>query len=299
MSSTAPVVLIFFNRPSLLSQVWDRISAFRPSNLIAISDGPRHQHDVELVEQCRKIAHPNWKCDFVQIYSDENLGSRKSVIQGLTKVFSYFDKAIILEDDCLPNGSFFEFCDDLLERYSQEERIFSITGLNQFQNRYTWQTEADYSYSRYFCTWGWASWKRSWQLCQWDKQPEWIEIGQRLESTGIHEHAGQFWRKLLSEKSRFHKLDAWDYQFSIAGLLNNRLTIFPRLNTVDNIGLSSGAHYSKTIFPPKIPRPTSIEFPLKHAETLTEDNRYDSLFERRHLDPIRIRRVLRRMLFDR
>lgn len=293
----APVVLIFFNRPSLLAQVWESIDVCRPDKLIAISDGPKQAADIELVRQCREIVKPNWKCEFATIYADENLGCRLNVSQGLSTVFQWFEEAIVLEDDCLPDPSFFGYCAELLERYRYEEAIFSITGLNQFEGRYEWSAPGTYAFSRYFCTWGWASWRRSWQLCRWDERPSWTNLEQTLTQTGVLKDTAKYWCKLTADPSRLEKVDSWGYQFCMAGLIHKGLTIFPQTNCVSNIGLTSGVHYKNKFVNWKMPSARPINLPLKHPDRIAKDDQYDTLFESRHFDPNRLRRLMRRVFF--
>lgn len=293
----APVVLICFNRPQLLAEVWKRIAAVRPAQLVVLSDGPKSSQDFQLVEQCRAIIKPSWNCDFLPIYAKSNLGLEQSITSGLDQVFDRYEKAIVLEDDCLADPSFFLFCSELLERYKNDDRIFSITGLNQFEGRYDWRLPGDYAASRYFCSWGWASWRRNWRLHRNDVILSSGEIENRLLENGVSNNAARYWSNLFSP-AKLAKMKTWCYPFSLSGLIHKKWTIFPKTNMIVNSGLASGVHFKNKIANWKMPDSSELKFPLDHPAQLLVDAEYDLLFERRHHDANRIRRVLRRMILE-
>src|SRR5262249_20238987 len=126
-----PVALLVFNRPETTRRVFEAVAAARPSHLLLIADRPRKDRacEAERCDEVRKIITAvDWACDVQTNFSDQNLGCRRRVISGLDWVFSLFEEAIILEDDCLPNPSFFSFCSELLTRYRNSEEIGMISG---------------------------------------------------------------------------------------------------------------------------------------------------------------------------
>ena len=126
---TVPVALFIFNRPDLTRQVFARIREARPERLLIIADGPRNDRpgESELCAATRTTVETiDWDCDVERNFSDINLGCRERVSSGLDWVFSQREEAIILEDDCLPDGSFFRYCAELLEHYRRDERVVSI-----------------------------------------------------------------------------------------------------------------------------------------------------------------------------
>ena len=76
------------------------------------------------------IERVDWPCKITRCYSDCNIGLRRNVSEGLGWVFSQTERAIILEDDCLPHPSFFPFCEELLERYAEDRHVAMIGGTN-------------------------------------------------------------------------------------------------------------------------------------------------------------------------
>jgi hypothetical protein len=159
-----PIVLIIFRRPQTTAQALEVLRQVKPRRLFVVADAPRLDKPGE-AEKCAAtralIQTIDWDCQLLENYADSNLGSYRRVPTGLDWVFEQVDRAIILEDDCLPHPSFFPFCEELLERYAEDQRIGTISG-NNFQAIQPSCSES-YYFSRYHHSWGWATWRRAWQ----------------------------------------------------------------------------------------------------------------------------------------
>ena len=158
----APVAFIIFNRADTAARVFAEISKAKPSKLFVIADGPRPARPGE-AEKCAAVRamidKVDWECEVLKNYSDVNLGCGARVASGISWVFEHVDRAIILEDDCVPHRSFFRFCGELLEEFLVDERVMMINGHNPFfqvQNR-----SYSYTFSRLGIAWGWATWAQS------------------------------------------------------------------------------------------------------------------------------------------
>ena len=192
----APVVFIIFNRPDKAREIYAAIAKAKPKKLLVIADGPRPHvaGEKELCEETRQIIeNVNWDCKVLKNYSDVNLGCRERLASGLDWAFENVPEAIILEDDCLPEPSFFQFCDELLEKYRDDERVGMISGDN-FQNGIQ-RGDGDYYFSQFCHIWGWASWARAWKkydvtLAQW---PE-LKAKDWLGSLGFSEAETTYWQ---------------------------------------------------------------------------------------------------------
>lgn len=163
MSVSTPVAFFIFNRPVLTEIVFEAIAKAKPKKLLVVADGPRFAEEEEKCQKARAavIDKINWECEVLTNFSDRNQGCKYRVSSGLDWVFSEVEEAIILEDDCLPAPSFFRFCETLLARYRDDERVMTISGDNfQLGNS---RTEYSYYFSKYTHIWGWASWRRAWQ----------------------------------------------------------------------------------------------------------------------------------------
>ena len=153
----SPVLFLVFNRPETTRQVFEAIRTAKPPRLYIAADGPRLEREGERAscEEVRKIAlEVDWECDVNTLFRVENLGCKRGPSEGISWFFEHEDEGIILEDDCLPDQSFFSFCEELLERYRNDTRIMAISG-NNFQHGRK-RTEYSYYFSRYFHGWGWT-----------------------------------------------------------------------------------------------------------------------------------------------
>ena len=245
MTISSPIVYIIFNRPRHTRETFAVIEKLQPTSLLIIADGPRpgHPTDVQRCHEVREIVELiNWPCEVHRNYADENLGCRHRVTTGLDWAFSIVDRAIILEDDCLPHSDFFVFCANLLEKYQHDERVFVVTG-NNFQ-RGRKRGSASYYFSKYNHVWGWATWRRAWlknskQLSfwpEWKKSEEWKKhTPDRIERT--------YWNDIFDRMYR-NEIDTWDYTWMASVWFHNGLTATPNVNLVTNIGFGPEATHT-------------------------------------------------------
>jgi hypothetical protein len=276
-----PVALIIFNRSDTTKKVFERIRQAKPPKLFVIADGPR-QDRVGEAQKCALardiIDGVDWECEVMTNYSDINLGPRVRISSGLEWVFQQVETAIILEHDCLPELSFFRYCEELLDRYRDDDRITFISGDNfQFGHK---TTTDSYYFSRCINNtppiWGWATWRRSLRHYDVDLKgwkdildDNWLE--DILEDSQIVE----LW------KSRFqavydNRVDTWDFQWVFACWAQNGLIIQPNINLVSNIGYGPEAANARTIISEFANMPVeSMSFPMKHSEFMIRDSRAD------------------------
>ena len=269
-----PVVLIIFNRPTLTQKVFDEIKKIKPAQLFIISDGPRNEGEKKIVAETRKvIKQVDWKCEVFKKYSDNNLGCRESVSSGLDWVFSQVEEAIILEDDCVPDSTFFTFCEELLERYKNNKRIMMISGDNFFEK----ESEFSYGFCYHSLIWGWATWKRAWKEYQAASTSNIDQFEVRRNDLA----------KLVSnrrldaiKKTLEGKIDTWDYLWQYTMLLNEGLCIYPLVNLVKNIGFGGEATHTKyRTFHSSLSK-KSIQFPLQHPTRIEANKSYDDAISR-------------------
>jgi hypothetical protein len=270
-----PIALILFRRPELTAKVFERIRDARPPRLFLIADGPRpgNADDARLSAQARAVVERvDWPCDVVRDFADENLGLKRRIPSGLDRVFAEVEEAIVLEDDCLPHPSFFPYCEELLARYRDDERVVHISGSQLLP-----QPPTDYSYhfSRGPAVWGWATWRRAWRLFDVELS-EWHALTRsermaRLRQMFEEEAEQRHWR-FVWDKSR--EIDNWDVQWAYVALSRGLLAVNPNRNLVTNIGFGEQAT-NATEDPLGIAgRPLEgISFPLVHPREV-----------RRHVD---------------
>jgi hypothetical protein len=239
------VLFLVFNRPDSTKQVFEAIRKAKPPRLYVAADGPREDKlgEAERVEEVRTIATGvDWPCEVKTLFRDKNLGCKKGVSSAITWFFEQEERGIILEDDCLPHLDFFSFCENLLDLYLSDERIFAITGDN-FQNG-KWRGDSSYYFSKYNLIWGWATWRRAWKHYHGDINfwPKWktSNAWTKYKSDKIER---RYWQKIF-DSCYAGQIDSWDYPWMASTWYKNGLTVTPNVNLVSNIGFGVGATHT-------------------------------------------------------
>lgn len=294
----SPIIFIVFNRYDKALAVFKQISEVKPSKMYIVADGPR-DNNFEDKEKCKKVRSIfesiDWQCDVVKLYSDVNLGCAIRVFSGISEVFSLEEKAIVLEDDCLPDLSFFKFCDELLDKYKEDERIMLISGTNV--NQYWDNDEFSYHFSKLGGIHGWASWRRAWEKVDLDiKLWEYPRIKGLLKkqlTPKFYLNRSKIYDKLLNNSQN---ANTWDYQFGFARLINSGLSIVPSHNLIKNIGFGADSTHTKNENSKTAKLQTSqLRFPLKHPSFVIDDREYDEIFEK-ILYPTTVKSIVSRYL---
>lgn len=288
-----PIVLITFNRPHCVEKQLEQLRKMGINKLFFVSDGPRINVEGEraLVEKTRALIDTiDWECEVIKIFATENMGVDARVISALNLVFGQAEQAIILEDDCLPCSSFFKYCDELLERYQDEEKIMYISGskwIHDYPMKYS------YGFSYNTGTWGWATWKRAWNSWHWDIE-EWKKNKNNWMKGIFSSRYCYNWAKDLDQHLKNGNLP-WDYAF-ISGV-GKRLGIFPAVNMVTHIGFGEDAtHAKEEIY--GYDGTTTEMGSIVHPEKIEEDLDYPKAVEKQFKVPYwyRVKRKLIKIL---
>jgi len=239
-----PILFVIFNRPNTTQKVFEKIRDVQPRELYIAADGPREDRsgESELCDKTRSIIDQiDWECNVNTLFSRSNLGCKMAVYSAINWFFGNVDCGIILEDDCVPDQSFFWFCQELLNRYTSNEQIMMIAGTNYLFNKI--ELSADYFFSKYYSIWGWATWKRAWKLYDLN-MTSWPEIkGSKFLSHSYSNNAFIRSMEFNFQNAYDNKIDTWDYQWFFACLINNGLSIVPKYNLISNIGVF-GSNFS-------------------------------------------------------
>lgn len=294
-SLKTPVALLIYHRPDTTERVLGEIARVKPSLLMVVADGPRtdRPRDDEYCFAARQVIEKvNWPCKVLTNYSETNLGSRKRVSSGLDWVFSNVEEAIILEDDCLPNLTFFRFCEELLEKYRNTDQVMHIGGDNFLSGR--GPRETSYYFSRYPHVSGWASWRRAWRHYDVDMKAWTSSVNKKAYLRSFpSRNERKFWRRCWDIVCA-GGIDAWDYQWTFACITRKGLAVVPAVNLVEHIGFGSAATHTH------LPSPLAeaMQFPLKHPDSLLWSDEADDLtrrlvFHQRSLPARAVNKVLR------
>jgi len=272
-----PILFLIFNRPDTTQKVFDAIRKQQPKYLYVAADGARKHKagEAEIVQQTRDILRQvDWDCDVKTLYRDENLGCKVAVSSAITWFFEHVEQGIILEDDCLPDPSFFPFCEELLERYKNDTRIGHIGGNNFLPGIV--DNERSYDFCSYSHIWGWATWRRAWAHYDVDFS-FWNEQKNKRDVLFCNTRDKIYFSSFIPD-AIFNRngLNTWDTQWLFMLRLQKQLSIYPAVNLVANIGLGAldSTHtYSKT---DKLAvSASSLSFPLKHPEHILRNKKID------------------------
>lgn len=241
MALKSPVLLIGFNRYDTIKVVFDRIKQAQPEKLYFAVDGARMgKKEEESVIRVRSVIDQvDWPCEVFTLFREENLGCGKGPAEAISWAFEKEDRLIVLEDDCVPSISFFSFCDELLEKYKNDERVNIISGRSH-QSDSKYFDNQDYIFTHYAHTWGWATWKRVWNEFDLYMRdfPKWIAGGGALNVL-LTKEQGIRSNKVLQRI--YDHIDqevthSWDSQWSYTRMKTGGLGIVPCKNLIQNIG---------------------------------------------------------------
>jgi len=270
-----PLLFIIYRRPETTQFVFDEIRKIKPKQLFVAADGPRIGEESKCFLTRNIISQQvDWDCELKLLYQENNLGGKWGGHTALEWFFNHVDEGIILEDDDVPDQSFFPYCEELLKKYRDDNRIGAISGDNfQFGNN---KISHSYYFSKYFHGWGWATWKRVWEgfditLKDWqiDREENWH--GDFLDDPREYD----FWKSTL-DRMYSGADDAWDYQLTYYLWKNKMLNIIPSVNLVTNIGTEDSTHAMSSENPMVCLKREPVMLPLKHPETIERNKAADT-----------------------
>lgn len=273
MGFDIPILFLGYNRHDLFTKTLNRIFQINPKNIYISLDGPQanNLNDIDNCQEVREIAQsidlPG--CNIHLRVSEINLGCKEAVKSAIDWFFTEVEYGIILEDDCFPSISFFPFCEEMLKKYSNNDRISHISGTN-FQYG-IWRGLGSYYFSQYTHIWGWATWRRAW--LDYDVSMKYFE------SANVFKQKRKYLPFSLMQEVYEGKIDTWDIQWFYTNILHGRLTIIPNINLVQNIGFGKDAtHTTGKIFPYIKLTPTGeLILPFKHKRSVKVNRRADKL----------------------
>lgn len=275
-----PVVFFIFNRPDTTARVFDEIARARPRELFVVADGARPHVEGE-AERCAAargvVERVDWECRVFKNYADENMGCARRVSGGISWAFERAERAIILEDDCLPHPTFFRFCEELLEKYGDDERVMTVCGDNYLFGRK--RTPDSYFFQHTPGGWGWATWRRAWRhydlrMSAWPalRETSWLDdiLGDA--------RAVRYWRGVFDKTfAEGDEAGTWDYQWVFAVWARRGLAATAGVNLVSNIGWghedATHTKASESVLANIAAR--EMNFPLRHPANVAADAEAD------------------------
>lgn len=236
------ILFLIFNRLDTTQRVFEEIKKAKPPRLYLASDGAREDKggEKEIVQKTRDfiLNNINWDCEVKTLFRDKNLGCGKAVSSAISWFFENEEDGIILEDDCLPHSSFFNFCEELLDYYKDNKKIWHISG-DQFVPNF--DNGASYYFAKNMHCWGWASWRDRWIQYEFDLN----DYGENnVNKFSENRNVQKYWIEIVNSLKK-DEIDTWDYQWMFCIVKNDGLCVNPSKNLVSNIGFrEDGTHTS-------------------------------------------------------
>lgn len=231
-----PILFLIFNRPDTTQLVFDEIKKQKPKYLYVAADGARTDKidEERLCSETRAIIDQvDWDCEVKTLFRDKNLGCKVAVSSAINWFFDNVEEGIILEDDCLPAESFFRYCESMLEKYRNDNRIMHISGENPLEQGLC---SKSYYFSQIPHIWGWATWKRAWNKynVNFEAFDTFLKFN-LIQNVFEQKEAQKYWNKVFNRVYN-GEINTWDYQWTYALFVNNGLSINPNKNLISNIG---------------------------------------------------------------
>jgi hypothetical protein len=271
----SPILIICCNRFNEFFKLFKVVSKQKNRKIYIFQDGKKKDNDknyIKLNNFLKKIKKRNL---FVK-FSKDNLGCKYGVVTAINWFFSKNQDGIILEDDCIPSDSFFQYCDELLIKYKNNKKIKIISGY-RFGNKIN--LDASYFFSKQVELWGWATWKKVWKDFDLDMN-DWPKNGDMILKKRFNDNKGLI--KIYQNKFEntfLNKIDTWDYQFVYYIWKTNGLCILPKNNLIKNIGFNKNATHTKkkNLFLEK--KIVKVKFPIKHPPLIKQNLQIDAYLD--------------------
>lgn len=233
MCEKLPILLIAFNRLDTTKEVFEQIREYEPNKLYISIDGPRTDDERDKVTSVIEFIKrsTNWECEVHYKISEHNLGCKEACTSAIDWFFSREDSGVILEDDCVPCSSFFQFCSLALNIYKDDERVSIISG-----SRFS-EPGDSVAFSKFQMIWGWASWANRWEKYRGTIEESKIDEFVKKVGFGIFDRL--CWREIMYRLHRGEIPSAWDFQLLFWNVLNEKYSVVPPVNLVKNIGVGT------------------------------------------------------------
>lgn len=281
-----PIALFIFRRKATLPAIMERISEVKPKKLYIMADAGRNEAEKAEALECRDTVESliTWDCEVIKNYAEENRGVYKNIGEGAKWVFEREEKAIFIEDDNLPEISFFQYAKELLTKYEEEDSVLWICGTNYFS-----EVDSEYSYyfTKHLLPCGWASWSKKFLKYYDGELTEFAHRRKRRRFLKNYRSKLLAYSQLQSIKNEYFRKQrgdsfrSWDFQMIWSVQSNGLYGIVPAKNQITNIGVDEfsihGGSSKSNIMTDRfceIPS-RALTFPLKHPPHIAVDEEFE------------------------
>lgn len=300
-----PVVLLMFKRKKIVDII-ERLRIVKPRKVYLISDGGRTKEEQEQVDLCRKLAENalDWDCEVVKRYAEFNKGVFDNIAGGAKWVFEREETAIFLEDDNLPEVSFFKYCEEVLIRYRDNPKILWICGTNYFgdytKTRYCNENQS-YYFTQCLLPCGWASWAPKFlkmyedEFSGFEDKSLQRRIKKEFVSTALYRQSYSYWKEEVERIQAGKKTASWDMQMDFSIKKHNVYGICPVRNQIKNIGVDEASIHGGSSMQDEMTRrfcgmnSYPLVFPLVHPKEIEIDRQFEKELGKVILRPFPLR----------
>ena len=288
-----PVALFIFKRKDTVLRIIERIAEVKPPKVYLLGDEGRNDSERQMVSECREAIEKaiDWDCETIRNYASENRGVYQNIGCGAKWVFEREERCIFIEDDNLPEVSFFRFCEELLEKYESNDDVLWICGTD-YLAQYSSPTGDSYMFTKHLLPCGWASWSKKF-LKYYDGEFENLQkdggvqkLKKSYKGSKLFDQQYYCMRKEMFLKKVRGRYASWDYQMAFSVRFFGKYGISPCKNQIKNIGADSFSEHGGTSLAKTMTRrfcdvPSyPMEFPLKHPENVQIDPIYEKKIEK-------------------
>ena len=282
-----PVVVFIFKRDKAV-EVIKRIAEVKPLKLYILADNGRNEKEQAEAKRCRELVEEaiTWDCEVIKNYATENRGVFENIGMGARWVFEREKRAIFLEDDNLPEITFFQYCKEMLEMYEDDTRILWVCGTN-YLGKYPTEDGASYVFTKHMLPCGWASWSDkflkfydgSLRLCE--NELILSRVKREYVDKRIFKQYSRCWAAERRKIEAGKKPWSWDYHIDFALKANGLYGISPCYNQIKNIGVDGHATHGGSTFGDRLTRRIcgmdtyTLSFPLNHPSAVLPDITYE------------------------
>lgn len=274
-----PVVLIIFRRCDTMPRIIQRLAKVKPRKVYILADEGRNEKEIEQAHECRKTVESliNWDCEVVKNYAEENRGVYRNIGEGAKWVFEREEKAIFLEDDNLPETSFFRYADEMLEKYETAPEVLWICGTNYVTDM---NGKESYAFTQHLLPCGWASWSIKFlkyydgELSTFRDEAHKRKFYSSYSNRWLAQWQYQSVRNEVERHERTGRFISWDYQMLWSVRSNGLYGVVPLRNQITNIGVDEfsihGGNSKNNVMTDRFCEVPSkqLDFPLVHPNEI-------------------------------
>lgn len=296
-----PVALIIFKRDKAVDIV-RRLSEVKPQKLYLLADQGRNEEEKQAVAECRARVEAaiDWDCEVIKHYAEENVGVYQNIAGGAKWVLSREKWAIFLEDDNLPETTFFPFCKEMLERYEHDERVLWVCGTN-YLGSYTPKSGDSYVFTKHMLPCGWASWAGKFtkyydgDMSAYGDPAVMKIVRSNYCNNKVYKQYKNSWRSEYNRIISGKRPISWDYQMDFSIKAHGLYGVCPCNNQIKNIGVDEYSIHGGTSFDMIMTQrfcgmdSYPIEFPIQHPTEVKIDPVFEKRIGKIILFPLRAR----------